>query len=57
MICVEMNKSEKFFWYQCTLGKIFMLIENYIKFSGKFKKIDNVDEITINSLEDIPNFW
>jgi hypothetical protein len=55
MICIEMNKPEEFFWYQCTLGKIFTLINSYVKLSGKYQPVNN-DEIAINSLRDIPNF-
>jgi hypothetical protein len=55
MICVEMNKSEEFFWYQCTLGKIFTLINQFVKFSDKYKEVNN-EEVTINSMGDIPNF-
>lgn len=55
MICVEMNKSEEFFWYQCTMGKIFMLIDQYVQLSGKYSPVNN-DDIAIKSMRDIPNF-
>lgn len=56
MVCIEMNKPEEFFWYQCTLSKIFTLIDHYVQLSGKYSPINKDDEITINSMRDIPSF-
>jgi hypothetical protein len=59
MICIEMNKPEEEFWYKYTLGKIFMLIDQYVQFSGKYKLVNNEEdnyEMTVNSMGDIPSF-
>ena len=55
MICIEMNKAEEFFWHECTLGKVFSLIDQYVKLSGKYQTT-NIDDVTISSMREIPSF-